>query len=158
MSDPSGIGVPMIEHIRFELPKRIQTRRDAFQLWCHLLELGIGFHWDDDPTDWLHRDTREQLLTNEVAAAIHIRMKQAKKHREFVSDAVRLVAICRFVGPELLEHVDLDDIPGSFARLHAANAAAYARMQRLMLKAIARVDPNLRPRRMKRENGLTFVL
>lgn len=145
--------------MRFELPQKIHSRRDAFQLWCHLIELEIGFHWSDEPTEWVHRDTREQLLSNEVAAEIRDRMKQARKNGMYRTDATHLVAVTRFVGPELLKHVDLDDINGSFARLEAANKAAYREVQRLILKTIREVDPKLRPRRVKRpDGGVTYVV
>ena len=47
-------------------PEVISTRRDAVQLWKHLLARGISFHWEDDPGEWVDRSGRQLLPTREV--------------------------------------------------------------------------------------------
>lgn len=52
------------------MPSRIQNRTDAARLWLFLLNRGISFHWEDDPSDWVEIDSGRRCLTKREAAAV----------------------------------------------------------------------------------------
>ncbi|MFO0599812.1 MAG: hypothetical protein U0228_31175 [Myxococcaceae bacterium] len=52
--------------MRHELPTTITSRTDAVQLWLHLLERGISFHWEDDPAYWVNISGARCLTDDEV--------------------------------------------------------------------------------------------
>ena len=53
MNEPAGhLSDPLCRTELVKRPDRIESRRDAFALWLHLLERGIAFRCDEDPAEW----------------------------------------------------------------------------------------------------------
>ena len=105
--------------MRFERPLQIASRRDALQLWLHLIELRISYHWEDDASDWVNIKSGKRTLTREAAAAVNALFDQvnALNNSVIFSDGARIGKIATTLGSEMIELVDPDDVRGSYDRL-----------------------------------------
>lgn len=53
--------------MRTPRPDAVHDRRDAFQLWLHLIDRGVQFHEEADPAEWLDASGRQALTMKEIA-------------------------------------------------------------------------------------------
>lgn len=67
MSDPAATTVGMHANSPTPRPTRVSNRRDAVQLWMHLLDLGVVFHWEEDPAEWVDGAGHRVLADRDVA-------------------------------------------------------------------------------------------
>lgn len=92
-------------------PDAITSRRDAVQLWTHLLDRRIAFHQDSDPAEWLDADARPALAVKEVATFRRLIAEVDRLGAEAFdcfADADLLRQLARPVGAR---NTDVEDLP-----------------------------------------------
>ncbi|MBL8909276.1 MAG: hypothetical protein JNM17_01110 [Archangium sp.] len=92
------------------------------QLWLHLIERSVGYHWEDDPADYKFRDGRPCFSDAEVEIL--------RRHNDSISgneifehDACRLFKFATTLGSEMVDRFDITDadtIHASYERLRRA--------------------------------------
>lgn len=119
--------------MRFELPRQIVTRRDGLQMWLHLIERNVAYHWEDDPADFSN-DTGPTFTPQECEVLRRLnRQVSASTNRYIEDDACRLFKFATYLGPDMVKLVDIDDddaIHASYLRLRKVRAKAELRRQR----------------------------
>lgn len=88
-------------------PTRIESRSDAVQLWKYLLEKGISFHWEDDPSEWVNVESGAPVLTTREAERVTQLMDAVAGLDDpgCYTDAVSLLRLALLCGVERVAEV-----------------------------------------------------
>ncbi len=96
--------------MRTPRPDAVNDRRDAFQLWRHLVDRGVRFQLEADPAEWLEASGRQALGVKEIAT-----------FRRLVAEVDRLGAVTFDC------YADAQRLCGLFAAVHSNSDAELSR-------------------------------